>query len=240
MKSRLQKILSECGICSRRAAEKLIEQGSVKVNGFTASLGDSADLETDEITVDGRTVLQKKDDLYIMLNKPNGYVTTLSDESGRRDVSQLVKGVGQRVFPVGRLDLNSEGLLLMTSDGALANALTHPSHEVYKQYEVTLVWKADGPPPEPPVAALSRPMQLDGVPLAPVRCEMIKKDGSRYLLNISIREGKNRQIRRMCATLGYSVISLKRVAVGDVKLNDLPVGQWRHLSYKEVAYLKSL
>jgi 23S rRNA pseudouridine2605 synthase len=239
MKERLQKILSGAGICSRRAAETYITQGRVKVNGITAGLGDSADVELDEILVDGR-VLRKNGPrpVYIMLNKPRGYVTTLSDEAGRKTVADLLGDVPERVYPVGRLDMHSEGLLILTNDGDLAHHLTHPSHEVYKEYLVKLSPDEEGlPSPEKP---LSGNIELDGEKLLPAKCRLLAKTESGYIMTIAIRQGKNRQIRRMCAKCGYTVNSLKRVSEGDVKLGELPSGRWRYLTEKEIRYLKTL
>jgi 23S rRNA pseudouridine2605 synthase len=239
MKERLQKILSGAGICSRRAAETYITQGRVKVNGITANLGDSADVELDEILVDGR-VLRKNGPrpVYIMLNKPRGYVTTLSDEAGRKTVADLLGDVPERVYPVGRLDMHSEGLLILTNDGDLAHHLTHPSHEVYKEYLVKLSPDEEGlPSPEKP---LSGSIELDGEKLLPAKCRLLAKTESGYIMTIAIRQGKNRQIRRMCAKCGYTVNSLKRVSEGDVKLGELPSGRWRYLTEKEIRYLKTL
>ena len=239
MKERLQKILSGAGICSRRAAETYITQGRVKVNGITASLGDSADVELDEILVDGR-VLRKNGPrpVYIMLNKPRGYVTTLSDEAGRKTVADLLGDVPERVYPVGRLDMHSEGLLILTNDGDLAHHLTHPSDEVYKEYLVKLSPDEEGlPSPEKP---LSGSIELDGEKLLPAKCRLLAKTESGYIMTIAIRQGKNRQIRRMCAKCGYTVNSLKRVSEGDVKLGELPSGRWRYLTEKEIRYLKTL
>lgn len=239
MKERLQKILSGAGVCSRRAAETYITQGRVKVNGITAGLGDSADVELDEILVDGR-VLRKNGPrpVYIMLNKPRGYVTTLSDEAGRKTVADLLGDVPERVYPVGRLDMHSEGLLILTNDGDLAHHLTHPSHEVYKEYLVKLSPDEEGlPSPEKP---LSGSVELDGEKLLPAKCRLLAKTESGYIMIIAIRQGKNRQIRRMCAKCGYTVNSLKRVSEGDVKLGELPSGRWRYLTEKEIRYLKTL
>lgn len=238
MKERLQKILSSAGICSRRMAENYIKSGRVKVNGLTASIGDAADPETDEIRLDGQIVDPAVKKCYIMLNKPRGYVTTLSDEAGRRSVLDLLDGVPQRVYPVGRLDMHSEGLLLLTNDGELAHHLTHPSHEVYKEYLVKLTPDAEGlPSPEIP---LSGTIELDGERLLPARCRLLASTETGYIMTIAIRQGKNRQIRRMCAKCGYTVNSLKRVAEGDVKLKDLPTGAWRFLTKDEIEYLRSL
>ena len=239
MKERLQKILSGSGICSRRAAETYIMSGRVKVNGITAGLGDSADLEQDEILVDGRPLRKNGPrPVYIMLNKPRGYVTTLSDEAGRKTVADLLEDVPERVYPVGRLDMHSEGLLILTNDGDLAHHLTHPSHEVYKEYLVKLSPDEDNlPSPEKPLSGV---IELDGEKLLPAKCRLLAKTESGYIMTIAIRQGKNRQIRRMCAKCGYTVNSLKRVSEGDVKLGELPSGRWRYLTEKEISYLKTL
>jgi len=239
MKERLQKILSGAGVCSRRAAESYITAGRVKVNGITANLGDSADLEADEILVDGRPLRKNGPrPVYIMLNKPRGYVTTLSDEAGRKTVADLLSDVPERVYPVGRLDMHSEGLLILTNDGDLAHHLTHPSHEVYKEYLVKLSPDEDGlPSPEKPLSGI---IELDGEKLLPAKCRLLAKTESGYIMTIAIRQGKNRQIRRMCAKCGYTVNSLKRVSEGDVKLGELPSGRWRYLTEKEISYLKTL
>lgn len=238
MKKRLQKLLSEAGVCSRRSAEEYIKSGRVKVNGATAKLGDGADPELDEITLGGAPLRPAPQLIYIMLNKPRGYVTTLSDEAGRRTVADLIRDVPQRVYPVGRLDMHSEGLLLLTNDGQLAHRLMHPSHEVYKQYLVKL--SSDEPGLPSPEEALSRPIELDGQRLLPARCRLLAKTENGYVMTIAIRQGKNRQIRRMCAKCGYTVNSLKRVAEGNVKLADLPTGTWRYLRPEEIEYLRSL
>lgn len=239
MKERLQKILSAAGICSRRAAETYIKEGHVKVNGITANLGDSADLEQDEIVVNGRAIGKKaRRMVYIMLNKPRGYVTTLSDEADRKTVADLIQDVPERVYPVGRLDMHSEGLLLLTNDGQLAHSLMHPSHEVYKEYLVKLTPDEEGlPSPEKPLSGV---IELDGERLLPAKCRLLTKTENGYIMTIAIRQGKNRQIRRMCAKCGYTVNSLKRVSEGDVKLGELPSGRWRYLTEAEVRYLKSL
>lgn len=239
MKERLQKILSAAGICSRRAAETYIKEGRVKVNGITANLGDSADLEQDEIVVNGRILGKKaRRMVYIMLNKPRGYVTTLSDEADRKTVADLIQDVPERVYPVGRLDMHSEGLLLLTNDGQLAHSLMHPSHEVYKEYLVKLTPDEEGlPSPEKPLSGV---IELDGERLLPAKCRLLTKTENGYIMTIAIRQGKNRQIRRMCAKCGYTVNSLKRVSEGDVKLGELPSGRWRYLTEAEVRYLKSL
>ena len=240
MKSRLQKILSERGVCSRRKAEEYIKSRAVKVNGITASLGDSADDESDEITLFGKRIERPDKKTYLMLNKPRGYVTTMSDEMGRPVVFSLVSDVGTRVYPVGGLDMYSEGLLLMADDGQLANKLTHPSHNIYKTYLVNIGYPKgsvfDGDAKE----LLSRPMEMDGRELAPAICRTEARLEDGCILTISIREGRNRQIRRMCEMCGFKVRSLKRVAVGEIKLGGLKSGCYRRLTDKEIMYLKSL
>ncbi|MBQ2650700.1 MAG: rRNA pseudouridine synthase [Clostridia bacterium] len=243
MKERLQKILSAQGICSRRKAEEYIKEGAVKVNGITALLGESADPEVDEITLNGVLINEKtgaaEEKTYIMLNKPRGYVTTLADESGRRTVLDLVGDIPVRIYPVGRLDMHSEGLLLMTNDGELTNKLTHPKHKVYKTYLLNIIYD-DGKPAVPAEQMLQKPMTIDGIRLAPAKCRKITDLEDGCILTISIREGKNRQIRRMCTQCGFTVRSLKRVSIGKLMLADLPTGEYRHLTAEEVDYLKSL
>ncbi len=239
MKERLQKILSASGICSRRKAEEYISSGAVKVNNIIAILGQSADPEHDRITLFGEDISSNNQKVYIMLNKPRGYVTTLSDEAGRPTVLELVKDIPQRIYPVGRLDMHSEGLLIMTNDGELANKLTHPSHRVYKTYLVNISY--DGKPlQEPADKMLSHPMTIDGVKLLPARCRKVVDLDDGCILTMSIRQGKNRQIRRMCTHCGFTVRSLKRVSVGKLMLSDLQSGCYRHLTADEVEYLKSL
>lgn len=233
MEERLQKILSQCGAASRRTAEEYIKNGRVAVNGRTAVLGEKADLELDRITLDGRSLRRPQTHLYLMLYKPVGFVTTLSDEKGRRTVGELVEGCGGRVWPVGRLDINSEGLLLMTDDGDLTHRLLHPSHEVEKEYLVHV-----GGDVERALPVLSSPMTLDGDVLHPARVAVVKGAGEAALLSITIHEGKNRQVRRMCDAAGLAVRSLKRVREGTLTLGDLTPGRWRHLTRDEVSGLK--
>lgn len=236
MEERLQKLLAAAGVCSRRAAEKLILEGAVTVNGEKAGLGQSADPEKDVICVNGKQISFTEKKTYLMLHKPLGYVTTCSDEQGRRTVVELLKGVSARVVPVGRLDMYSSGLLLLTDDGELVNRLTHPAHEVWKEYRLRV--RPNQTVTEAPELLLSRPMELDGVPLAPARVRTLAREGHEFILSIAIRQGKNRQIRRMCQMCGLKVLSLQRIAVGDVKLGDLPVGKFRVLTEQEVNYLK--
>lgn len=228
MEERLQKILSAAGVCSRRTAEEYIAAGRVAVNGTPSQIGDKADPERDEITVDGKPLPARSAAVWLILNKPRGYVTTLSDEKGRRTAADLVKGCGCRVWPVGRLDLDSEGLLLFTNDGEATDRLLHPRHEVEKEYHVTVEGDISAALP-----ILSGPMELDGIPLAPAQVERL---GSNEL-NIIIHQGKNRQVRRMCAQAGLKVIRLRRVREGNLVLGELPAGQWRRLTEEEVREL---
>lgn len=234
MEERLQKLISACGLASRRTAESWIEAGRVSVNGVTAALGDRADPERDDIRVDGKPLRRESDKrTYLMLNKPRGYVTTLSDEKGRKTVAQLVSGCGVRVWPVGRLDLDSEGLLLMTDDGELTNKLLHPSHEVEKEY---LVWVTGDVDKGIPI--LSGPMTLDGDRLAPAKVRRGKTNGEVTQLSVVIHQGKNRQVRRMCAQAGLHVLRLKRVREGEVWLDrQLKPGQYRKLTQQEITQL---
>lgn len=232
MKERLQKILSSRGIASRRHAEEIIAAGRVTCNGKICSLGECADPDADEILLDGKPLPSQQEFVYIMLNKPRGYVTTLSDEKGRADVSELVKGCGVRVYPIGRLDMDSEGLLLLTNNGALANHLMHPKHEVNKAY-VVLVNNFS----KEKMELLKMPVELDGYLIRPPKVSLIRDEGNRALLQIVIHEGRNRQVRRMCAMAGMKVHRLKRISEGKVSLGDLPVGKWRYLTQEEVTLL---
>ena len=233
MEERLQKLISSCGLASRRAAEEWITAGRVTVNGQTAQLGDRADLERDEILVDGKPLRRDDERIYLMLNKPRGYVTTLSDEKGRKTVAELVSGCGVRVWPVGRLDLDSEGLLILTNDGELTQQLLHPSFEVEKEY---LVWVTGDVNKALPI--LSAPMELDGDRLAPARVRRGKTTGNVTQLSVVITQGKNRQVRRMCAHAGLSVLRLKRIREGEVMLDrTLQTGKWRKLTEQELLLL---
>lgn len=234
MTERLQKILSARAVASRRAAEQMIAQGRVTVNGHPATLGQSADGERDNICVDGKPIPTGEKAVYIMLNKPRGFVTTLSDEKGRRTAAQLVADCGARVYPVGRLDMSSEGLLLFTNDGAFADALMHPKHEVNKTY---MVW-VNGYSPEK-LARLHQPITLDGYTIRPPQVRQWTAQGEQARLEITIHEGRNRQVRRMCAAAGMHVTRLRRISEGKLKLGELAVGKWRHLTAEEVAMLKA-
>ena len=229
MEERLQKSLSAHGLCSRRTAEGWLAAGRVTVSGKRASVGDKANPEWDDIRVDGKPLKAVRKRTYLMLNKPRGYVTTLSDEKGRKTVADLVTGCGVRVWPVGRLDLDSEGLLLLTDDGALTQRLIHPSHEVEKEYLVWVTGEVDKALP-----ILKGPMELDGIPLSPARVEQLGEN----LLSVTIHEGRNRQVRRMCALAGLQVTRLRRIREGGLALGPLKPGRWRPLTAAEVSLLK--
>ena len=233
MTHRLQKILSDRGICSRRRAEEYITNGRVEVNGTIAKLGDSADPDIDEILLDGKQLPPKAEYVYIMLNKPRGYVTTLSDEKGRKNAAQLVADCGVRVYPVGRLDMDSEGLLLFTNDGEFANRLMHPRHKIDKTYQVTV---RDFTPDK--LEKLALPVTLDGYTIQKPQVELLRElSDNRGLLRVMIHEGRNRQVRRMCDLAGMYVTRLIRISEGPVKLGELKSGHWRYLTKGEVELL---
>ena len=233
MKERLQKIISARGIASRRKAEEMILSGRVLCNGVPAELGMTADPETDEILVDGKPLPKASGYVYLMLHKPRGYVTTLSDEKGRKNAAMLVADCGVRVYPVGRLDMDSEGLLLFTNDGEFANSLMHPKHEVNKTYDVWVNgFSQDG------LERLRLPVTLDGYTIRPPQIRVVKAEGDKALLKITIHEGRNRQIRRMCEIAGMRVTRLKRISEGNLFLGALPLGKWRHLTEEEVSALR--
>ena len=235
---RIQKVLSDQGVCSRRAAEKLIAEGRVKVNGHPVGVGDKMDPDYDKVSIDGKNVriVRKRKYIYIMLHKPRGYLTTAADERGRKTVMDLIQGVGRRVYPVGRLDKDSEGLLLLTDDGAFANLLTHPSGGIGKLYRVTVRPRAS----EEQIIRLSSGVVLDdGVKTKPAVIHVVSDEPGRTVLEITLHEGRNRQIRRMCEAVGLEVIRLKRNAEGPVKLGMLPPGEWRELKRSEVTALSN-
>ena len=233
MKERLQKILSARGIASRRKAEEMVKQGAVTVNGRTAVLGDSADPDVDTILVEGKPLPAQQQFVYLMLNKPRGYVTTLSDEKGRKNAAQLVADCGVRVYPVGRLDMDSEGLLLFTNDGEFANRLMHPKHEVRKTYDVWVTGFQSGAEER-----LKMPITLDGYTIKAPDVRLLKAENDRARLRVTIHEGRNRQVRRMCDAAGMQVTRLKRIREGNLSLGDLPVGKWRYLTAYEVGQLE--
>ena len=230
MTERLQKIMSARGVASRRAAETMIQEGRVTVNGIVAQLGQTADPDMDEILLDGKPLPTGDDYVYILLHKPRGYVTTLSDEKGRKTAAQLVSDCGIRVYPVGRLDMDSEGLLLFTNDGEFANQFMHPKHEIDKTY---LTWVEGFS--EAALEKLKQPIMLDGYRIRAPKIRVIKPG----LLEITIHEGRNRQVRRMCEAAGMRVTRLKRIREGQLSLADLPLGKWRYLTPAEISQLRS-
>lgn len=232
-KIRLQKFLSEAGVASRRKAEEMIRNGMVKVNGAVAQIGDSVDPKKDTVVVKGKKVRKESNLRYILLNKPRGYVTTTDDDLGRKCVLELVKDVKERIYPVGRLDRVSEGALILTNDGAFANAMMHPSRHVPKTYRVTV--RPDATAEQ--VDILSTGVELDGRMTAPAEVHVISKEEGRAVLEIVLYEGRNRQIRRMCEAVNLEVARLRRIAVGPIKLGMLQTGEWRDLTPAEVESL---
>ena len=233
---KIQKFFTDSGIMSRRAAEEEIKNGNVKVNGEIATIGMRIDPEKDIVTYREKQIKPRRDEnVYVMLNKPRGFVTTMSDEQNRRSVADLVCEVGARVYPVGRLDMDSDGLLLLTNDGALTNKLTHPRHEIPKIYRVTV----SGGVSAEQLAILRAPMIIDGYEILPVKTEVISKNGSQAILEMTLYEGRNRQIRKMCDAASLKIKRLCRIAIGDLSLGELPVGKWRYLTDDEIAYLKN-
>ena len=233
MKERLQKLIASAGLCARRTAEEWIAAGRVCVNGTVASLGDRADPETDTVTVDGAPLPGKPGAVYLMLNKPRGYVTTLSDEYGRRTAAELVADCGVRVYPVGRLDRDSEGLLLFTNNGELAQRLLHPRHQVDKVYLVTVRGDIRGA-----AERLMAITNLDGEPIAPAQAAEVARHEGQAVLRVTIHQGKNRQVRRMCAQIGLHVVRLQRIQEDSLLLGDLSAGKWRYLTDQELQGLK--
>lgn len=233
---RLQKYFTDCGVLSRRAAEAEIAAGRVKVNGKAAEVGQKILPGVDHVEYRGQAVLPpaRAGHTYVMLNKPRGYITSMTDDRGRRCVTELVADVGKRIYPVGRLDLESEGLLLLTDDGDLTYKLTHPRHEIPKIYHV----KLDGDVDEKQITALSKPIELDGYLTQPVEISLVSRRDNTTTLRMVLYEGRNRQIRRMCAAQGLTVLRLCRVAIGDLKLGSLAPGKWRYLTRAQVEYLK--
>ena len=235
MEERLQKYMADCGLMSRRAAEEEIRKGLVTVNGVPAELGTKVTPGVDQVLYKSRKVVMPRGEhVYIMLNKPAGYVTTANDEKGRPCVTDLVKAVGRRVYPIGRLDMASEGLLLLTDDGALTETLTHPRHSIPKIYNV----KVEGEITEEQYKTLLSPMEIDGYPIRPVYTEVLKRKDGKTLLQMTLYEGRNRQIRKMCEQVGLQIRFLKRIAIGNLTLGRLLVGEWRYLTKEQVSYLK--
>lgn len=229
-KVRLQKYMAENGIASRRKSEELIAAGKVRVNGKIAAVGDKVDPKHDKVTVSGKRVVKVKKNVYIMLHKPRGFITTMHDEMDRKCVAELIQDVPERVYPVGRLDRESEGLLLLTNDGEFANALTHPSRHVPKTYRVTV--RPDVTKEQ--LAAFETGIEIDGRPTLPAEVRVLDKQEGRVVLEVVIYEGRNRQIRKMCEALGLEVARLKRTKIGSLKLGMLKQGEYRYLSEDEL------
>ncbi len=232
---RLQKFMAEQGVASRRKSEELISAGKVKVNGHVATIGMKINPYKDLVTVRGEKITfhKKRKMVYIMLHKPRGYVTTVSDEKGRKTVMDLIPDIKERVYPVGRLDKDSEGLLILTNDGSFTNCMTHPSHEYPKKYRVTVRPAIT----DEALDKLRHGIELDGKMTAPAEVNIISQEEGRVVLEFIIREGRNRQIRRMCESQGLEVARLKRLSIGSLKLGMLPQGQYRELSEQEVKRL---
>ncbi|MFA5561789.1 MAG: pseudouridine synthase [Eubacteriales bacterium] len=234
-KIRLQKFFTDNGILSRRAAEAEVQKGTVTVNGRVAEIGMKVDPQTDRIVWNGKRLLAKKEaPVYVLLNKPRGYLSAVSDERGRKCVTDLLTDLQVRVYPVGRLDLVSEGILLLTNDGELAHRLTHPAYEIPKLYRV----KVDGNITEEQLTLLGSAMVIDDYRIKPAAVAIHTVGDDWTVLSITLTEGRNRQIRKMCEAAGLTVKRLNRVSIGELKLNGLPVGKWRYLDPKEVTYLR--
>ncbi len=230
---RLQKFMADCGVASRRKSEELIEQGKVKVNGHVAHIGDKINPKKDLVTVHGKKINKASQMKYIALYKPRGYITTVTDDRGRKTVMELVKGVDERIYPVGRLDKDSEGLLLLTNDGAFANALMHPSHHYAKVYRVTVREKVT----DDMLLNLRNGIEIEGRMTSPCEVTVLTEAEGRTVLEFVLREGRNRQIRKMCEAVGLTVARLKRISIGSIKLGMLQPGQYRELSENEIKRL---
>ncbi|MBQ6895525.1 MAG: rRNA pseudouridine synthase [Clostridia bacterium] len=227
---RLQKYLAMCGVASRRAAEEIILQGRVKINGEKCTILGTKVAEGDVVAVDGETVKPEEKKYYIMLNKPTGYMTTVSDEEGRPTVMDLVSDISKRVYPVGRLDCNTEGLLLLSNDGDFTYKITHPKHKLDKTYEVFVSGNAE----RNALKKLEQGVYIDGRKTAPAVVDVVDYGKNSAVISITIHEGRNRQVRKMCASVGFKVMGLKRVSEGGLSLGNLPLGRWRHLTDAEV------
>ena len=238
MEERLQKYVAECGLMSRRAAEKEIELGNITVNGEKVEVGRKIIPGRDKVVYKGRPVVMEKDDekLYILLNKPRGYVTTMSDEKGRKCLPELLAGVPGRVYPCGRLDMDSEGLVILTNDGDAAAALMHPKHDVEKIYHVKIKKEVT----QEELSALNSPMEIDGYKLRPVKVSIMSRKDGETVLRFVLTEGRNRQIRKMCDKVGLRVARLRRISIGELNIGVLPVGKWKYMNHGEKEWMKSL
>lgn len=233
---RLQKFLAANGVASRRKSEELISSGRVKVNGnIITEMGYKVDLDIDKISVDNKDIILQERKVYILLNKPTGYVTTVSEQFNRKKVTDLVD-VPYRIFPVGRLDYNTSGLLILTNDGELTYKLTHPKFKVEKVY----IAKVKGIPTKEALEAFENGLKIEDYITAPAKIKILKETNQHTLVEVRIREGKNRQVRKMCEAIGHPVVELKRIAMGRIHLGNLDVGNWRYFTEREIAYLKQL
>ena len=233
---RLQKYFTDCGVLSRRAAEEQIRLGKVRVNGEIATVGTCVEPGVDKVEWNGKIIIPTCDEsICVLLNKPRGYVTTMSDEKGRKNVSMLVSDLPVRVYPIGRLDMDSDGLLLLTNDGELANILTHPKHTIPKIYRV----KVKSPITAEQLKTLNSSMTIDGYKILPVKTTVISRDLNSAVIEMTLYEGRNRQIRKMCEKADLRISTLTRIAIGNIKLGSVPVGKWRRLSSSEIKYLKT-
>lgn len=234
---RLQKFMATCGVASRRKSEKIILDGRVKVNGkIITELGTKINPEKDIVKVDNKIIELEENDIYILLNKPVGYVTTTKEQFGRKKVLDLIKGVKERIYPVGRLDYDTSGLLILTNDGELTYKLTHPSHEIKKTY-IAIV---RGVPTKSEIMKLRRGVVIDGYKTSKSEVEILKNYKNKSILKIIIHEGRNRQVRKMCESINHPVIELERVSIEDIQLGNLKVGEWRYLTNEEIKYLKNI
>lgn len=234
---RLQKYMAKCGVASRRKSEEIIESGAVKVNGKTIrKQGVKIDPKKDKVEVRGKKIELEERKVYLLLNKPKGYVTTMDDEKDRNIVMDLIKGVEERIYPVGRLDMDTSGLLLFTNDGEVTNKITHPSYEIAKKYLAIV----EGKPNEEELNHFREGIVLDGRKTSPASIKVLESYNNQSKLEVEIIEGRNRQVRRMFSAIGHSVIELERVSIGEIKLGDLKLGSWRHLNTKEKNYILSL
>ncbi len=234
---RLQKYMARAGVASRRKSEEIIKEGRVKVNGHTViEMGTKVDPKKDRVSVDNRNIMIERHNVYIMLNKPIGYVSTLDDEKDRRIVTDLIDNVEQRIYPVGRLDIDTTGLMILTNDGDATFKITHPSTEIEKTY-VAIV---HGTPNKNSLEKFRNGLNIDGERTAPAKINILKNYEEDSILEISIHEGKNRQVRNMCEAIGHPVKKLKRIKVGEIELGELDEGKWRYLNDREIDYIKSI
>lgn len=234
--TRLQKYIADCGVASRRKAEELIKQGRVKVNGTVVTEMGTKVGDADLVEVDGKGIKPENKKVYILLNKPAGYVTTAKDQFGRPTVLDLLKGVRERVFPVGRLDYETTGLLILTNDGDFTYKMTHPKHEIEKTYVATI----EGVPTNEEISRFEKGLMIDDYITAPAKLKILSQNNRKCVVEVTIHEGKNRQVRKMCETIGHPVLTLKRISLGKLSLGNLAEGSWRELSQQEVKSLLEL